>query len=127
MSSPLFDYRKEAETFVGVMKDIAPELKLDFSPESIDALEAFISKNFDPPGSKYFGNSLIAGVGCYVGEVVIRAVGGRWNEQGLAEINGIGEIKALFPIQKALKRFKNGPVDSLAHYYGTVLKYAPKK
>jgi hypothetical protein len=54
-------------------------------------------------------------------------VGGCWNKLGRAEINGIGEVQAIFPIQKALKRFKGGPLDSLAHYYGTILKYAPKK
>ncbi len=121
-----FDYRKEAEIFVALTKDLAPGIRLDFSPESIGELEDFIAKNFDPPGSKHVGNSLVAGIGCYLGEVIIRTVGGRWNEQGRAEINGIGEVQAVFPIQKVLKRFKNGSVESLPHYYETILKYAKK-
>lgn len=125
-SPPSFDYRKEAEIFVALAKDLVPGARLDFSPESIDELEGFIAKNFDPPGSRYVGNSLVAGVGCYLGEAIVRTVGGHWNEQGRAEINGVGEIQAIFPLQKALKRFKNGPVDSLSHYYSTILKYAQK-
>ena len=126
MPTQLFDYQKEAETFASIMKEIAPSVMLDFSSESVGELEDFIAKNFDPPGSKHASNSLVAGIGCYLGEVIIRTVGGRWNEQGRAEINGIGEVQAVFPIQKVLKRFKNGSVESLLHYYETILKYAKK-
>lgn len=87
-------------------------------------MEDFVSKNFDPPGSKFVGESLVVGMGCYVGEVIVRTLGGFWNREGRPEINSVGPIQAIFPIQKVAKRFRNGPTDSLVHYYRTVEKYA---
>ncbi len=103
---------------------MVPDLPLDYTAESIPALEQFIARQFDPPGSKYVGENLIIGVGCYVGEVIVRALGGHWNTEGKPEINGIGPIEAIFPINKAKKRFENGPADSLVHYFETVARYA---
>lgn len=115
-------YAQEAETFVSIMRSMAPALSLDFSPASIAALETFIADRFDPPGSKFVGESLPVGVGCYVGETIIRTVGGQWQANG--EVQGMSGITRIFPIAKAQQRFQNGPVDSLTHYYQTVARYA---
>lgn len=123
MSTAHFDYQKESETFVNIVKELLPELMLDFTSESIDALERFIMQKFDPPGSKYVGESLMIGMGSYIGETIIRNLGGKWSETNPFEINNIGEIKSINPVQKVAKRFKNGPIDSLAHYYGIICKY----
>ncbi len=120
-------FAKEAEAFTAVMRDLAPELRLDYSPKSLEILDEFISKRFEPPGSKFVPDSLIIGMGCYVGEVIIRNVGGHWNSSGKPEINDLGEIQVMFPIQKVAKRFSNGSVDSLSFYYTTILSHSSNK
>jgi hypothetical protein len=120
-SSP---FQKHAASFVSIVGDIAPGLDLDYSVDSVRALEDFIASSFDPPGSSYVPESLAVGVGCYVGEVVVRTLGGRWNPDGSAEVLDIGRVNCTFPIQKAQRRFANGPEDSLAWYYEVLAHYA---
>jgi hypothetical protein len=114
----------EAAVFVEIMGDLAPEVRLDYSPASLSSLEEFIARQFDPPGSSFFGESLAVGVGAYVGEVVIRNLGGRWEPDGAPVVVGIGRIERTYPVQKAHKRFSNGPADSLAWFYQVVARYA---
>jgi hypothetical protein len=120
-SSP---FQKEAASFVSIVGDIAPNLDLDYSAGSIQSLEEFIASSFDPPGSSYVPESLAVGVGCYVGEVVVRTLGGRWSPDGSAEVREIGSVNCTFPIQKAQRRFANGPEDSLSWYYQVLAHYA---
>ncbi len=120
-------FAKEAEVFTKVMRDLAPDVKLDYSPKSLATLDEFISKRFEPSGSKFVGGSIMTGMGCYVGEVIIRSVGGHWNNLGKPEVNDVGNIEALFPIQKVAKRFRNGSVDSLSFYYATILNHSNSK
>ena len=117
-------FQKQAASFVSIVGDIAPGLELDYSVDSVRALEEFIASSFDPPGSSYVPESLAVGVGCYVGEVVVRTLGGRWNPDGSAEVLDIGRVNCTFPIQKAQRRFANGPEDSLAWYYEVLAHYA---
>ena len=117
-------FSQEARTFVSIMRDLAPALSLDYTARSIQALEQFIAQTFDPPGSKYVGDSLIVGTGCYLGEVIIRTLGGHWQVEGKPEINGLGQIQAIFPLDKAKKRFQNGPEDSLVVYFATIERYS---
>jgi hypothetical protein len=120
-SSP---FQKEAASFVAIVGDIAPGLELDYTADSVRSLEDFIATSFDPPGSSYVPESLAVGVGCYVGEVVVRTLGGRWSPDGSAEVLDIGRVNCTFPIQKAQRRFANGPEDSLAWYYEVLAHYA---
>lgn len=117
-------YHTEAETSVEIMRNLQPALQLDYSVRSIEALEQFIATHFDPPQQKYVGQSLPIGVGCYVGEVIVRTMGGAWNVAGQPQINYLGAVEAIFPLDKAFKRFANGPSDSLVGYYKTVAYYA---
>jgi hypothetical protein len=119
-----FSYQQEAGTFLTIMDEMAPHTCLDYSVESLQRLEQFINEHFDPPGSKFVGESLPLGIGCYVGEVIIRHLGGHWNLEGRPEVNNIGPIDAIYPIEKAQNRFKNGRQDSLAWYYHSIAKRA---
>jgi hypothetical protein len=116
-------YGPEAETFVTIRAEMVPYLILDYSTDSLDRLEAFIAAQFDPPGTRDPGQSLPVGIGCYLGEVIRRNLGGYWNRSGRPEISGLGQIKAIYPIQKAGKRFANGPTDSLTTYFQVVAGY----
>jgi PPOX class probable F420-dependent enzyme len=68
-------FETEAATFVEIMGDLGSGVSLDYSPASLRSLEDFIAARFDPPGSSFVGDNLPIGVGCYVGEVVIRNLG----------------------------------------------------
>jgi hypothetical protein len=117
-------YQQEAGTFLTIIGEMAPELGLDYTVESLQRLDQFIAEHFDPPNSKHVGETLPVGIGCYVGEVIIRNLGGHWNADGQPEINDIGPVQSIFPIDKAIKRFQNGREDSLAWYYHTIAKHA---
>jgi hypothetical protein len=116
-------FTAQAETFVTIMADLAPTLRLDYSPESLTGLDAFIAGDFDPPGKTPAPDGLQHDVGSYVGEVVRRHVGGRWADDG-ALVDVGGPVSSVNPIGKARKRFANGPEDSLAWFYETVRRHA---
>jgi hypothetical protein len=121
---PPMNYEQEAGSFLTIMDEMAPQVALDYSVESLQRLDQFISEHFEPPGSKFVGETLPVGIGCYVGEVIIRHLGGHWNTESKPEVNDIGPIEAIFPIDKAIKRFSNGKQDSLAWYYHSIAKKA---
>jgi hypothetical protein len=113
----------QAESFVTIMADLVPGLSLDYSPQSLAALDEFIASEFDPEGKDPAPDGLQQDVGAYVGEVVRRHVGGRWADDGaLVEVGG--PISSVNPIGKARKRFANGAEDSLAWFYETVRRHA---
>lgn len=119
-SSP---WTARAATFVEIMGGLAASLALDYSPESLRALDDFISATFEGPSVSSAPESLQDDVGAYVGEVVRRHIGGRWDEDGSLRDLG-GEVTQVHPIGKARKRFANGPEDSLAWFYEVVRRHA---
>src|SRR3989338_6950415 len=68
------DFRHHAVEFCALARD-AYGLELDFSPCTRGRLDDLIGSNFGP-GSADQNSNLIVGMGCYLGEVVIRAHGG---------------------------------------------------
>lgn len=122
-SSAPSPFTGQAATFVTIMADLAPRLALDYSPESLAALDEFIASDFDPPGKAPAPDGLQQDVGAYVGEVVRRHIGGRWAGDG-ALVDVGGPVSSVNPIGKARKRFANGPEDSLAWFYETVRRHA---
>lgn len=117
-------YQQEAGAFLSIMDEMAPQIRLDYSVESLQRLEQFISEHFDPPGSKFVGENLLTGIGCYVGEVIIRHLGGHWNQDCKPEVNDIGPVEAIYPIEKVQKRFELGRQESLSWYYHSIAKQA---
>jgi hypothetical protein len=118
------DFQQEAGSFLSIMDEMAPQVRLDYSVDSLQRLEQFINEHFDPPGSKFVDDTLLKGIGCYVGEVIIRHLGGHWNEEGKPEINDIGAIEVIYPIEKTKTRFESGRQESLAWYYHSIAKQA---
>jgi len=115
-------YQQEAGEFLTVMDEMAPQIGLDYSVESLQRLDQFISEHFDPPNTKVVGEALTLRVGCYLGEVIIRHLGGEWNGDGKPEINDLGPVEAIFPIERAQQRFRNGKNESLSWYYHSIAK-----
>lgn len=115
-------YQEEAGNFLTIMGEVASELRLDYSIESLQRLDQFISENFEPAGSKTIAESLAQGIGCYLGEVLVRHLDGYWSEDGKPEVVGLGNIPPVLPIERAQMRFQNGKKDSLSWYYHAIAK-----
>jgi hypothetical protein len=122
-----FDMERKAEAIVAAAT--ANRDELDFSVESLVALDAMLDRLFGrrwPIGrngrldAARFG-PMIEPIGAYVGETLRRSVGGTW---GVNEEFGPGLLLPsgtwTFPLGKAEKRFHNGHDDSLA-FYGSVV------
>ncbi len=118
------DYAVKAGEFLSIMDEMAPQIALDYSVESLQRLDQFISEHFDVNHGRQVDETLPVGIGAYVGEVIIRHIGGNWHPDGKPEVNSIGPIAAVFPLEKAHKRFTNGKQDSLSWYYHAIVKKA---
>ena len=105
--------------------------KADFSLESLKEVDRFFDEqaaNGQPkPGgllSQQLGARLFA-IGAYVGEVIRRQNAGQWqgdDSDPQAEINIAVRLKTgviLWPVQRVMKRFKNGAEDGI-WIYGVV-------
>jgi hypothetical protein len=103
----------------------------DFSLESLKQVDRFfeeqVSNGQPKPGgllSQQLGARLFA-IGAYVGEVIRRQNGGEWqgdDNDPRAEINIAIRLKTgaiLWPVQRVMKRFKNGAEDGI-WIYGVV-------
>ncbi|MFE5138350.1 hypothetical protein ACFRDV_11810 [Streptomyces fagopyri] len=104
----------------------------DFTPGSLRDVERFMVEHSDH-GVAVAGGLLATEVeprlfalGTYVGETVRRTRGGTWGADGdgpTAEMNialHLPDGSIIWPVQRVVKRFRNGPEDSIA-FYGVVL------
>ena len=114
-------FTRKAVEFASTMDETA-QIGLDYSVDSVQRLETFVAEHFDPPGSKQVDEWLIEGIGCYLGEVIIREKGGSWDEYNHPEIHHVGAIETIYPLEKARKRFEVGPGESLAFYYHSIAR-----
>ncbi|QES38647.1 hypothetical protein DEJ48_39330 [Streptomyces venezuelae] len=100
----------------------------DFSPHSLRAVERFMTEQSS--SGRAAANGLLAtglgarlfGLGCYVGETIRLSLGGVWaggdadpaSESDVAVRLSGGSV--IWPVQRVVKRFQNGPEDSLVVY-----------
>jgi hypothetical protein len=104
----------------------------DFSIDSLREIDRFFdehSRSGKPVRGglldENLGSRLFA-MGSYVGEVIRRARGGAWrcdDDDPQGEMNValvLPDGTRLWPVQRAMKRFQNGPEDGI-HVYGVVL------
>ncbi|MFQ5724227.1 MAG: hypothetical protein ACE5G6_07005 [Terriglobia bacterium] len=99
-------------------------LDLDYAQGTVSQLEEFIDSNFGP-GSADQNAALIVGMGCYLGEVIIRHHGGTWHadEEYFRSPAVVIEGKLqthTFPLSRVWQRFEYGPERSLTAYYSEV-------
>ncbi|NIM93687.1 MAG: hypothetical protein GTO18_08250 [Anaerolineales bacterium] len=100
----------------------------DFSPSSLWQVEFFFEDNC-ASGQPVRGGLLakdlgsrLFGLGSYVGEVIRQARGGEWkgdDSDPAAEINvelHLSDGTICWPVQRVMKRFKQGPEDSIFAY-----------
>ena len=113
--------------------------KADFTPTSLWEIDRFFDEHSQngqavPRGllSEALGNRIFS-IGSYVGEVIRKVKGGKWTGSDTdpeAEINvelELGDGCKCWPVQRAMKRFKNGPEDGIAVYgHGLGLDVGPR-
>lgn len=100
----------------------------DFSPNSLVEVDRFLSEHSvdgqPVPGgllAESLGARLFA-LGAYSGEVVRRNVGGEWrgdDDDPSVEVNvelHLPDSTICWPMQRVMKRYKNGPEASIAHW-----------
>src|SRR3954451_21755504 len=117
------DMKRLAEQFGASMREFG--WNLDFSEQSVQTLEAMVEKQFADwrpwrKGKVAKKNQSIASlVGAYLGEVMIREIGGRWGWMPEFDVASVQLPSGTWtsPPAKAQKRFVNGEEDNLVFYY----------
>jgi len=106
----------------------------DFSLNSLREVDLFFDEQTKDGKAKAGGllseklGQRLFGIGAYVGEVIRRNAGGEWNGDDAdpqAEINISLKLKSggtIWPVQRAMKRLKNGKEDSIYEYGILVLE-----
>jgi len=128
-SQIVIDAKKSAKWIAQALN--SSNYKADFSIESLKEIDRFFDDQSEngqprPDGllSEQLGNRIFS-LGAYVGEVLRRKYGGKWignDNDPNAEINLELRLKGgvgIWPIQKVIKRLKNGSEDNL-YFYGKV-------
>jgi hypothetical protein len=108
--------------------------KADFTLDSLKEIDRLFDEQA-PEGTPKPGGLLsdqlgsrIFVLGAYVGEVIRRHYGGEWQGDDAdprAEINVAVRLKSgtiLWPMQRVMKRFKNGPEDGI-YVYGRFMEH----
>lgn len=117
------EIRQAHESLVSIFADFG--IRLDYSLESLETLERYLEDNY--PASQGAGSAWPAvrvGVkiyylGAYLGEVLLKKIGGRWS---FDEKDPLGQIRAelqlangkrLRPIETVMERIEEGQAPGL--------------
>jgi hypothetical protein len=119
------DFEQKAADFCLQARDTY-NLELDYTARSLQPLDEMITVYFGP-GSADDNPHLIVSIGCYVGEVVIRTLGGAWNpDEEFFHSPAViipGKLQTrTFPLSRVWRRFEYGTAHSLPDYYNDVCK-----
>jgi hypothetical protein len=100
----------------------------DFTPASLWEIDRFFDEQTRKGGPRRWGllakdtGVRLFSIGAYVGEVVRRDVGGEWeadDEDEQAELNlalRLPDDSVVWPVQRAIKRMRNGAEDGIVAY-----------
>jgi len=112
---PLEGLRQDLAVFIG-QAERQLGARLDFSPASLRVLDGIIDGGWTPASG---GVGVLHLAGTYIGEVVIRNLGGRWRVAVAveeSEIEGLGAT-GIRPFYIALDKFKRGRAAPLLQTY----------
>lgn len=107
-------------------------IRLDHTPASLAVVDRIIDgiRREGPPVEAL--TETLAGFGAYLGEVLVRCAGATWVDFDPAQRDIFGQPYGIRtpdgrtwnPLGKAVKRFRNGPEDSLRLFYLSVVGQA---
>lgn len=131
MATLLEDIKKQSDWIVKAFG--ADKLKLDYTLNSLKVVDQFFDLHSAEGKAKPNGRlsqnlgPIIFSIGSYVGETIIRnAPGSEWvtnDEDPQGEVNAGVKLPngiLVYPMQRVMKRFKNGPAEGI-YGYGAVL------
>jgi len=105
------------------------DINLDYSAESLELLDQVI-ENMRNENSNVteVGGSLV-GLGCYLGEVMVRNLSGVWKNTkdthgfpvGVSISSSSGPARIINPIGKVIKRFNEGKEHDLPSFYTSIM------
>jgi hypothetical protein len=111
-------------------------VELDYSPQSLAEVDRILGKfHAEKLRADQMGETVFS-FGCYVGEVLVRHLGGSWQmpERGFLARLGLGDSNMMVvqmpngivwnPIGKAFKLFENGKEDSVSYFYDVAVSKA---
>jgi len=111
-------------------------VELDYSPQSLADVDRILGKfHADKLRADQIGETVFS-FGCYVGEVLVRHLGGSWTMpvQGFLSRLGLGGSNMMVvrmpngivwnPIGKAFKLLENGKEDSVSYLYDVAVSKA---
>ncbi len=104
--------------------------QLDYSPESLKAVDRILLNLHNQGVSPQSIQKTVISLGCYVGEVMVRNLGYKWDLPSETEravgfsMIGVRDKKGGFsnPIGKVYKRVQNGQEDSVVFFYAVFSK-----
>ena len=107
------EIKKQSEQFIQFTERIY-HVKLDYSEESLALADDLITV-FVKLHKKHYIKAAVY-LGSYLGETIIKNLGGKWCKD--FSIKKIGKMKGYaHPMTRARKRLANGTDDNLVHYY----------
>lgn len=104
--------------------------RLQYTPESLILVDAIIDKVKATGATEQQAPGLLSGLGCYVGEVLVRNARASWRwtaEMGMSEscrfpiVLAWPGATACDPIGRVFQRFGSGPPESVAQFYETTV------
>lgn len=112
----LHKIKEMSQTFIKTVKKKF-KIDLDYSEESLVIADDIITLFFKKHRDHFYQAAVL--IGCYLGEVIIKNLGGKWlNDHSIKKV---GKTKIIIkPILKAKKRLASGLAESLVTYYRTL-------
>ena len=96
---------------------------VDYTLESMKEVERFfVEQSQDGGALTNSPGSILFGIGCLIGETIIKTYGGKWvtdDNDPQGEINISVELPdgtVLWPVQRCIKRLQNGPEENIYDY-----------
>jgi len=126
LDGPASMMRMAAETFVKPARESGANW-LDYSPKSVDRLDALIAESWPGVPEKGTYESMIPAMGAYVGEVLVQHAGARWIRDPKEGYGLERDGQMAFPLAVVSKRFELGPEHSIGQFYRDVSsRWRPK-
>ncbi|MDO5096393.1 MAG: hypothetical protein Q4D65_07510 [Peptostreptococcaceae bacterium] len=103
--------------------------QVDYDLEGMKEIERFFNEQSSEGGAlSGQSGSILFGLGCLIGETIIKIYGGHWetdDEDPQGEMNiaiRLPDNSLIWPVQRCMKRLKNGAQENIYDYVRTVKK-----
>jgi hypothetical protein len=91
-----------------------------FDSRSVEWLDGYINRIRAGTWSEDQISLLFSNFGSYLGEAILAAYGGAWEQNEYGWHVRFDERNRVYPFAKVAKQWKNGPEDSIFSFYSTI-------